>query len=132
MLKDKIKELRKKCGKTQAQLGDCLGVTQQAIERWENGRTEPNASMLIQISKFFGVTVDYLLDVPDESLNIDRSNAMDMMIKMYQKLNPEERQVINRYIDSIIDAMGYVKKSDLEKEQQQVEAEKNNNSNQLN
>lgn len=113
MFKDKLKELRKKCGKTQAQLGDCLGVTQQAIERWENGRTEPNASMLIQISKFFGVTVDCLLDVPEDSLSIDRNNAMDTMIKMYKNLSLEERQVINRYIDSVIDSMGYVKKSDV-------------------
>ena len=120
MLKDKIKELRRKSGKTQSQLGDCLGVTQQAIERWENGRTEPNASMLIQISKFFGVTVDYLLDVPDESLNIDRNSAMDTMIKMYKNLSLEERQVINRYIDSVIDSMGYVKKTNVTDKQQQL------------
>lgn len=117
MFKDKLKELRKKHGQTQAQLGECIGVTQQAIERWENGRTEPNSSTLIQLSNFFGVTTDYLLDNLDEEeeLNIpSRNNIISAITEMYEKLEPAEKQVITKYVEDVIKSMGYVKKSDEE------------------
>lgn len=111
MFKDKLKKLRKDACETQAQLANALGVTQQAIDRWENARTEPNVTMLIQISKHFGVSVDYLLDNFDtESLNVpSRNDIVFSIVKMYEKLEPNEKRVLNKYIESVICSMGYVK-----------------------
>lgn len=61
MIGVKIKLLRKKKRITQVQLAKELNVTPQAVSKWENGVSTPDIRLLIPISEFFGVTVDYLL-----------------------------------------------------------------------
>ena len=57
----RIKELRKRHDVTQEQLADALGVTNQAISKWENENGYPDIEYITVIAKFFGVTTDYLL-----------------------------------------------------------------------
>ena len=52
---------RKKQGLTQAQLGELLHVSAQAISKWENGQAEPGIGMLMQLAEIYGVTTDELL-----------------------------------------------------------------------
>jgi len=56
-----IKELRKEKKLSQKQLSEKLGVSQSAIAKWEVSKTEPTASALLLLSKFFDVTVGQLL-----------------------------------------------------------------------
>lgn len=53
--------LRKRAGLSQDELADKLGVTRQAISRWEQGTACPDMYNLKQISKLFGVSADYLI-----------------------------------------------------------------------
>ena len=55
-----IKKLREERGITQAQLAERLGVTFQAVSKWECGTTVPDVSILPDIAELFGVTVDFL------------------------------------------------------------------------
>ncbi len=43
------------------ELSSATGISQSAIAKWELGKTEPSASALVTLSKFFGETVDFLL-----------------------------------------------------------------------
>lgn len=61
MLPQTLKLLRKQKGVTQAQLSHHLQVSQQAVGKWETGRSTPDPNTLIKMSEFFGVTVDELL-----------------------------------------------------------------------
>ena len=61
-LSDKIIELRKQKGMTQEDLAAVLNVSRQAISRWEMGTAMPDASNILQLSKLFKVTADYLLN----------------------------------------------------------------------
>lgn len=54
--------LRKEKGITQAELAEMLGVTNKAVSKWETGEAMPETSLLIPISRIFGVSVDELLD----------------------------------------------------------------------
>lgn len=62
-----IKCLRKAMGVTQDELAQSLGVTYQAVSKWENNTTQPDILMLPAIATYFGVTIDelfgYKLDV---------------------------------------------------------------------
>lgn len=60
-LSDKIIGLRKSNGMSQEDLAEKLNVSRQAISRWESGTAMPDASNILQLSKLFGVTTDYLL-----------------------------------------------------------------------
>lgn len=57
----KLKEQRRAHGLSQMQLATATGISQSAIAKWELERTEPTASMIIALAKFFGVTTDSLL-----------------------------------------------------------------------
>ncbi|MEO2673382.1 helix-turn-helix domain-containing protein [Enterococcus faecium] len=61
MLKDRIKELRKQHGWTQAELAKKMSVSQQTIGSWEVGRAEPNSEALTKLAHLFNVSTDYLL-----------------------------------------------------------------------
>ncbi len=56
-----LKVMRRKKNITQAQLGKILGVSQQAIAKWENGISKPRAEMLVMIADYFCCSVDELL-----------------------------------------------------------------------
>lgn len=59
---DKIIGLRKSNGMSQEDLAEKLDVSRQAISRWESGTAMPDANNILQLSKLFGVTTDYLLN----------------------------------------------------------------------
>ena len=54
-------ELRQKAGLSQAELADALGVTDKAVSKWENGKAKPSTNALRKLSAFFGVSVERLL-----------------------------------------------------------------------
>lgn len=57
----KLQLIRKNKGLTQEELAGKLDVSRQAVAKWESGQVYPDISNLIQISKLFNVTVDYLV-----------------------------------------------------------------------
>lgn len=61
-LSEKILMLRKRDGLSQEELAEKLGVSRQAVSRWEVGSVQPDASNVLQLSKLFSVTADYLLN----------------------------------------------------------------------
>ena len=66
-LSDKIIKLRKANGWSQEELAEKLNVSRQAISRWEGASAQPDATNILQLSKLFGVTTDYLLNDDYES-----------------------------------------------------------------
>ncbi|MBQ9686158.1 MAG: helix-turn-helix transcriptional regulator [Oscillospiraceae bacterium] len=60
-LADRILELRKQKGISQEELADKLGVSRQAISKWESEQSTPELDKIILLSDFFDVTTDYLL-----------------------------------------------------------------------
>ncbi len=61
-LSDKLITLRKENGWSQEDFAENLDVSRQAISRWENGTALPDAQNILQISKLFNVSADYLLN----------------------------------------------------------------------
>ena len=61
ILADKLIELRKKNGWSQEELAGQLGVSRQAVSKWESGASIPDLDKIIRLSGIFGVSTDYLL-----------------------------------------------------------------------
>lgn len=57
----KIQTLRKQRGMSQEQLAEALGVSRQAVSKWESEQSVPDIDKIIAICDFFGVTTDYIL-----------------------------------------------------------------------
>ena len=61
ILADKIITLRKKAGWSQEELANQLGVTRQSVSKWEGAQSVPDLDKVVQMSRLFGVSTDYLL-----------------------------------------------------------------------
>lgn len=58
---DRIQYLRKTKGMSQEELADKIGVSRQAVSKWESEQSTPDLEKIIMLSDFFGVTTDYIL-----------------------------------------------------------------------
>lgn len=65
MLGARISELRSARNWTQVDLAKRLRVAKQTVSNWENENIQPSIEMLMQLSKLFNVTTDYLLGTED-------------------------------------------------------------------
>ncbi len=61
ILADKIIALRKRAGWSQEELAQQLGVTRQSVSKWEGAQSVPDMDKVLQMSRLFGVSTDYLL-----------------------------------------------------------------------
>ena len=90
VLADKIIDLRKKNGWSQEELGEQLGVSRQAVSKWESMQTAPDTNKILAMAEIFGVSTDYLLTgrvSPREQSNItalleDRIAAVQKRLKL--------------------------------------------------
>jgi transcriptional regulator with XRE-family HTH domain len=78
---NRIKKLRQEKGVYQADLAKYLGLKQQTISAYENGTNEPDLKTLSKMSKYFDVSIDYL---------IGRSNVRDPADKIAQAIGDEQ------------------------------------------
>lgn len=66
MFYKRLKNERKRKGISQIELSKIVGVTQQAIAKWETNKAEPDNQTLTILASYFGVTTDYLLGRTDD------------------------------------------------------------------
>lgn len=71
MLSEKIVALRRKSGLSQEQLAEQIGVSRQAISKWEGGLSTPELDKLQALSRFFQVSLDELAG--EQTLSVDQA-----------------------------------------------------------
>lgn len=88
---EKLITLRKGRDLTQEQLAEQLNVSRQSISKWESGQVIPEIEKIVELSKVFNVTLDYLLK-PSE---IDELSVKTDMLEQQQKqlLNREQTRI---------------------------------------
>ncbi|MDE6674732.1 MAG: helix-turn-helix domain-containing protein, partial [Acetatifactor sp.] len=122
-LGEKIKELRKRDGRKQEDLAVALGVTNQAVSRWEANGGYPDIEMLPAIANYFHITIDELFGYDNDRQTklqsyLDQSDQMnkcgDDRVLLVEFLRnaisefPTEWQLQRRLADALL-AMGYQK-----------------------
>lgn len=80
-----IKTLRSEKGVTQEELASFLGISYQAVSKWENNVTAPDIQLLPELSVYFGVTIDDLFKMPNE----DKLKRIDNMIENERYISEE-------------------------------------------
>ena len=74
ILADKLIRLRRQAGWSQEELAEQLGVTRQSVSKWEGAQSVPDLDKVVQMSRLFGVTTDYLLK---DELETPQSSAAE-------------------------------------------------------
>lgn len=72
-LSEALKENRLRCKMTQEFVSETLGVSRQAISKWENGTSDPSTSNLLALAKLYGISAEELLN----SVNRKESNSKE-------------------------------------------------------
>lgn len=70
MISERIKQLRKQNKWTQQDLANRLHVGKTTVSNYETGHSDPNIDMINQLSKVFGVSIDYLLGTPNDTVEM--------------------------------------------------------------
>ena len=85
----KIKELRKHRGVTQEQLAHSIGISFQAVSKWENGIALPDIALVPVLANYFGVSLDELFDYNQREIEEDIEEIAYEAWK-FRESDPEE------------------------------------------
>lgn len=96
ILADKITEERKKNGWSQEELADKLGVSRQAVSKWESAGAVPDLQRIIQLSELFSVSTDYLLK---DEMEVEASSDMMKGINEDMTLRKVSMEEANEFLD---------------------------------
>lgn len=88
-LSEKIYYCRKQAGWSQEALADRVGVSRQAVSKWETGDAEPELSKLRQLASVFGVTTDWLLN-EDEAVEDSKESEKEQASTVYVHASSED------------------------------------------
>ncbi len=82
---ERIKKLRKSKGVTQRELAERLGISEQAISKWEKNLSNPSTKNLLQIAKIFGVSITYFYQSEEsQSKKLTKNGGMSSLRELYK------------------------------------------------
>ena len=101
---DKLVKLRTIMGVTQEDVAQSLSVSNKTVSKWETGASMPDLPMLVELSKYYGVTTDVLLGLTEES----QQSTRDMICSSFIGLDRKE-SVLKAFdtVKSVIPALFY-------------------------
>lgn len=100
-----LRLLREKHGLSQQSLAEKLGITQQAVYKYEKTSVEPDISTLMQLAKLFNVSVDYLIGFSDNANCSEKttlSNAEAEHLELWYMLSEEARVKQDEFIRCVV------------------------------
>lgn len=86
---DRIRYLRDKMGMTQIDLANRLGISRNAVNAWEMSTSTPTLANVVEMSRIFHVSTDYLLSLSDQ-ISVDIS-----------ALDSTERELVLKLVDCL-------------------------------
>lgn len=105
---NRLVSLRKKCGLSQEELANRLGISRQAVSKWERAESSPDTDNLICLAKLYGVSLDEILNCDEDIEQIIEENKKDEKEK-------ENDETVYKKGDStvkIVDGVIYVEDDD--------------------
>lgn len=107
-MQNRIKELRKNRHMTQEELGEVISVTQQNLSKYENDVYEIPVDVIIKISRYFNVTMEYLLGVTETKRDIVGQVLVNRtvdkyydLVESFKILNDEDKELVWSIIEKI-------------------------------
>lgn len=98
---NRIKKLRKELGLTQNELAKKTGISRAVISTYESNINEIPQSNLIKLSRFFGVSIDYLVGNSDEEgivINNELNDFENNLINELRNLSDRDKMLILKFI----------------------------------
>lgn len=90
-LNERLQYLRKKAGYSQEQLAELLGISRQAISKWESGQGNPDIDNIVKLTKIYQVSADYILLGREDKTN---TQTEPTPLPPKNELSPEMRKAL--------------------------------------
>lgn len=98
-ISDRIQTLRKAKGMSQEQLADAVGVSRQAVSKWESEQASPDLDKVVIMSELFDVTTDYILKGIEPVEVQDHKTMADVIDqKILTEKNGQKAKTILKYV----------------------------------
>ena len=103
-LGERIREVRKERGWSQAELGEKVGTDSQHISRYENGRITPSVDALVRLAAALDVSADYLLldGVPRKVLDGHNLGRLGGRLADLAELSDADQELVSQVIDGLL------------------------------
>lgn len=82
---NRIRELREQKGLQQKELAVDLGISQPTVSDWEAGRKVPSAKSTMKLSKYFGVSVEYLMGEEEQRFPVSNGSPDELTEVLYRR-----------------------------------------------
>lgn len=101
---DRIKELRKKKGLSQAELAEAMGVHFAQVSRYERGETKPNAEAMTKLAQVLETSTDFLMNGTTDETAISAGIDKEMIsrFRQVQDLNADDKKTVLSFLDAFI------------------------------
>lgn len=100
MFADIIKTLRRSKGVSQQELATAIGLSQQAVNRWENHQAVPSADVVKKIVTYFGISSDYFLGTQGGRCGILSGDEI-RLVEGYRQLNSKSKNLVKALINHL-------------------------------
>ena len=90
-----VAECRKNKNMTQAQLAEKVGVTDRAVSKWENGRSMPDSSIMLELCGELGITVNDLLCGEKIVMENNQQKNEQLLLDMAKELEQKNKTIWN-------------------------------------
>lgn len=100
---EKLKELRIKNKKNQAQIAQSLDIPRTTYRNYESGRSEMGYDLLCKTADYYGITIDELLGRTSEPGIFDNARIeQPEILQLYERMTPEEQNNLVNYARGLI------------------------------
>lgn len=107
-MKNRVKELRIEHHLKQTELAEKVNTTQQTISRIENGENTLPADTLIALSRFFGVSIDYILGLTETRRTLENEFEFNKILeknyrlcRIYEKLSDQKQELVYKLVEEL-------------------------------
>ena len=102
-LGERIRQLRKEAGWSQAELAEKIGADAGRVNKYEAGRMAPAAESLVRLAEVLNVSIDYLLidDVPRRPLH-SAADALGDRLSVVAELGDEDLNLVVSFVDALV------------------------------
>ena len=99
-----IAKLRKEKNMTQQELANKLNITDRAVSHWENGRSMPDAGIMLELCKILNVNVNELLSAKKISQETYSERAEENLLEMKREIESQNRRIfiLNKIIINLV------------------------------
>lgn len=103
---NRIGQLREEHHMTQVRLSIELGVSQETVSAYENGKHFPSVANLLKMSRLFDVSCDYLLGLSEHRKNLAEKDLTDQELRLlssFRTLSSHQKELLFSYLSGMTD-----------------------------